>query len=84
MRFSTFATPLAASLAIMSPVGAVDKGWSTTGEFGLVVTGGNSESQTIALNGTSIKEMCKSRLELKAGASTPKPPPRVARPSGQP
>ena len=59
------------ALLAAGPAVATDEketGWSSTAEVGLVVTGGNSETETLSFKNETARAWEKSSLRLKAGA----------------
>ena len=70
MRFPKTVTLLILGLALALPAHAEDgdSGWSSTAEFGLVMTSGNAESETISFKDETKKSWDKSSLTFKLGA----------------
>ena len=70
MRFTTIASFALLAILIAVPVQADDSetGWHSTAEFGLVVTSGNSESQTISFKDETKRVWDKSSMTFKLGA----------------
>jgi putative salt-induced outer membrane protein YdiY len=70
MRFKTIASILFLAVLVAIPVQAEDEktGWHSTADFGLVVTGGNAESETIAFKDETKRVWDKSSITFKLGA----------------
>ncbi len=81
MRVRRLLVAMTLSLVAVVPGFAEDEketGWSSTAEVGLVVTGGNSETETLSFKDETTRTWEKSSFRLKAGAiraeTTPGPP----------
>lgn len=72
MRFAMIATFVLVGLLVALPLHAEgeekDTGWSSTAEFGLVVTSGNAESETLSFKDETKRSWEESSITLKAGA----------------
>jgi len=77
MRFKTIASILFLAVLVAVPVQAEDEktGWHSTADFGLVVTGGNAESETIAFKDETKRVWDKSSMSsARSGPRRPRPP----------
>jgi len=70
MRFKTIVLTLFLAALVAVPLQAEDEktGWHSTADFGLVVTGGNAESETIAFKDETKRVWDKSSMTFKLGA----------------
>ena len=71
MRFHLSTGIVAIALLVVVPAAAEDEkktGWSTTAEVGLVVTSGNSDTQTIRFKDETTRTWERFTFRIKAGA----------------